>query len=167
MWRGNKDESKASKARDSSCYDCCLFAPMNRPLLALTTVFFTFGLSTIALVQPLINQPDRLGDYHSNEAPLRGTAVGALMAGWLWQVAARRLNCRHASGNEQVIVRQFKQGDVLEAEVYRGGSDEVLRNPIDRSGKPWMTVRGKSASAICYVRANKRYIQPLSSHIGR
>jgi hypothetical protein len=140
---------------------------MNLSLLALTTAYFTIGLSTIARVQPLTNQPDRLGDYYSNEAPRKGTATGSLMAGSLWQVVASQLNCRRASGNDQAIVRQFQQGDVLQAEVYRGGSDEVLRNPTDRSGKPWMPVRGTSAAATCYVRANRHYIQPLASPAGR
>jgi hypothetical protein len=134
---------------------------MNPVLLTLTTVCFTVGLSTVALTQATTNKPDRLGDYYSNEAPLKGTATRSLMAGSLWEVVASQLNCRRGSGTEYAIVRRFKRGDVLEAEVYRGGSDEVLRNATDRSGKPWMPVRGTSAVATCYVRASKRYIQPL------
>lgn len=140
---------------------------MNLSLLALTTASFTIVLPTIALTQSTTNKPDRLGDYYSNEAILKGTATGAAMAGSRWNVVASQLNCRRAGDAEQAIVRRFKRGDVLEAEVYWGGSDEVLRNAIDRNGKPWMPVRGTSAGAICYVRANKRYIQPLTSHAGR
>lgn len=135
---------------------------MNLALLALTTACLTIALPTIALTQATTNQPDRLGDYYSNEAPLRGAAMGALMAGSLWKVVASQLNCRRGGGTKHAIVRQLKRGDVLEAEVYRGGSDEVLRNFTDRTGKPWMPVRGTAADATCYVRANKRYIQPLA-----
>lgn len=140
---------------------------MNSLILASITGCFTIALSTIALTQSTTNNPDRLGDYYSNEAPLKGTAQRALMAGSLWEVGANQLNCRRGGGNEYAIVRRFKQGDVLEAEVYRGGSDEVLRNATDRNGKPWMPVRGTAPASTCYVRANKRYIQPLASHAGR
>ncbi|XGV95464.1 MAG: hypothetical protein ACAF41_22300 [Leptolyngbya sp. BL-A-14] len=139
---------------------------MNFSRLALTTACLTIALPTIALTQSTTNNSDRLGDYYSNEAPLKGATQRALMAGSLWKVVASQLNCRRSAGNEQAIVRRFKQGDVLEAEVYRGGSDEVLRNATDRSGKPWMPIRGTASASTCYVRANKRYIQPLASHAG-
>lgn len=54
-------------------------------------------------------------------------------------------------------------GELLEVEVYRGGSDEVFVNRLDRKGKPWMPVRGRDIQDICYVRANSRYIQPFTA----
>ena len=132
-----------------------------KPTLMAVSTAFTLGLSTLALTQVLAtNKPDRLGDYYSNEGEVKGLATSPLAEGSLWQMVAVRLYCRSAPGNGQAIVRQFKKGDVLQTEVYRGESDEVLRNPTDRSGKPWMPVRGKSADDTCYVRANQRYIQP-------
>lgn len=58
-------------------------------------------------------------------------------------------------------MRTFQSGDILQVEVYRGGSDEVLLNVVDAAGKPWMPVRGSRIADRCYVRANQRYIQPL------
>jgi hypothetical protein len=134
---------------------------MKHCLLVLTAAFFATSFSTIVLAQPITNQPDRQGDYYSNEAPVKGKAPRLLMAGSLWRVVVVNLNCRRNFGTTHAIVRRFKHGDVLQAEVYRGGSDEVLRNSIDRSGNPWMPVRGKTMNDRCYVRANQRYIQPL------
>jgi hypothetical protein len=119
--------------------------------------------SSLALAAPPLPQPDRQGDYYSNEAPVKGQAPPPLMAGSLWQVVALQLNCRRDPGLNQPIVRQFIQGDWLQAEVYRGGSDEVLLNALDGTGKPWMPVRGKTWRDRCFVRANHRFIQPVST----
>ena len=102
-------------------------------------------------------------DFHRNEslvqAPNRNSK---LAAGSLWQVVASSLNCRHAASLDSSIIRKYRVGVLIEAEVYRGGSDEVLVNPVDRDGKPWMPVRGKNAENVCYVRANSLYISPIS-----
>ncbi|HEY9643821.1 MAG TPA: hypothetical protein V6C57_25245 [Coleofasciculaceae cyanobacterium] len=119
--------------------------------------------ATIAIAQSPLPQPDHSGNYYRNEAPLKAASTeNHLSPGSLWRVVAIGLNCRSAPGTMQPVLRQFAQGDVLQVEVYRGGSDEVLQNPTDSSGKPWMPVRGASPSDVCYVRANSRYIQPLS-----
>lgn len=111
---------------------------------------------------------DRFGDYYSNEAPQEGTVPpnSRLIPGSLWRVVAASLNCRSAAGISYPIVSKFSKGDILQAEVGRGGSDEVLLNSKDSKGKPWMRVRGKegdntSTSKNCYVRANSSYIKPL------
>jgi hypothetical protein len=109
--------------------------------------------------------PDESGDYYSNEAPLKGTAPSPLMAGSLWLVVKNQLNCRQNAGRNEPMIRQFKKGDIIQAEVGRGGADEVLINALDDQGKPWMYVRGgKDVKDLpirsCYVRANQRYIQP-------
>jgi len=135
--------------------------------LAILTIV---ALNPIAIAQPArlpASLPDSQRDYYRNEVPRRAVPLPGgwperLSAGSLWQVVSVGLNCRRSPGAGYSIVRQFSQGDRLEVEVGRGGSDEVLQNAVDRNGKPWMPVRGASSSDICYVRANSRYIQPLS-----
>lgn len=129
-------------------------------ILALASPSATRNFGEITLAQAL-PQPDRNGDYFSNDAPLkRKNPPARLQAGSLWQVVSSSLNCRQAPGMNQPIVRQFQRGAMLEAEVGRGGSDEVLLNAKDGSGRPWMAVRGQRIDRWCYVRANHRYIRP-------
>ena len=114
--------------------------------------------------------PDRYGNYYSNESNVQSNESNVqakvtnsqLAAGSLWRVAADALNCRRSASITSNIVRTYLIGELLEVEVYRGGSDEVLINPLDKNGKPWMPVRGKNIEDICYVRANSRYIQPFT-----
>lgn len=124
--------------------------------------------STIAQTHTSIPQADQNGDYAHNEAPIQGTVPpgSRLMAGSLWQVVSPRLNCRQRPGTSSPVVRQFQAGDRLQAEVGRGGSDEVLINARDAAGKPWMGVRSKTFKLedACYVRANHRYIRPITRH---
>jgi hypothetical protein len=106
-------------------------------------------------------QPDQNGNYMGNDAPLKGTS--RFMAGSLWQVVSRGLNCRSNPGMQTAIARQFKQGEILQADVGRGGADEVLINAKDEKGNPWMRVRSAQGKDYkCYVRANRLYIQPHS-----
>lgn len=107
------------------------------------------------------------GDFYSNDAPRKGRVPDhtKTMAGSLWQVVTPHLNCRRQASRQAPIVRQFRRGDILEAEVGRGGSDEVLRNALDEKGKPWMAVRYRTYrwEDACFVRAHRRYIQPLTN----
>jgi hypothetical protein len=135
---------------------------MRHCLVALAVLIFS-GAATVAIAQAPIPQPDSNGNYSRNEAPLKAASTDNHLApGSLWQVVSIGLNCRSVPGTVQPVVRQFAQGAVLQAEVYRGGSDEVLQNATDQNGKPWMPVRGESSGDVCYVRANSRYIQPLN-----
>jgi len=140
---------------------------MNYFALTLSTTLFAVTVPSVNLTQvtdrslPSPVQPDAAGDYYHNKAPYQGKADSPLMAGSLWQVVSVRLNCRRTPGSQQPVVRQFQRSAVLQVEVFRGGSDEVLLNPRDGDGKPWMPVRGKTSADLCYVRANQRYIQPL------
>ena len=108
-------------------------------------------------------QPDRNGDYFSNAAPVQAKKPFN-SPGSLWQVvAASGLNCRSGAGIRDGVTRQFKQGVLLQADVGRGGSDEVLVNVKDRNGQPWMRVRSQLGENYnCYVRANHRYIRPYT-----
>jgi hypothetical protein len=105
---------------------------------------------------------DRNGDYFNNHAPVQGKVIGrGNMAGSLWQVVASGLNCRSDAGMQSPVVRSFSRGTVLQANVGRGGSDEVVINGKDKQGKPWMRVRSEAGESYeCAVRANSRYIKP-------
>jgi hypothetical protein len=109
-------------------------------------------------------KPDRNGDYFSNYTPIQAKSPkGRLMAGSLWQVVASGLNCRGSAGTQAPIVRSFKKGTILQANVGRGGSDEVHINWKDKQGQPWMPVRSEAGAEYdCAVRANSRYIKPYT-----
>lgn len=111
-------------------------------------------------------KPDANGDYSRNETSIQGKVPSGskLVPGSLWRVVSPVLNCRRQPNASSPIRRQYKAGDILQVEVYRGGSDEVLLNTKDATGKPWMSVRATSfkLNDACYVRANQRYIQPVT-----
>jgi hypothetical protein len=128
----------------------------------LITIVVT-SINSVAADTPFAT-PDRNGDYASNYAPIQGKIVGrGDMAGSLWIVVASGLNCRVDSGVQSSIVRSFTRRTVLQANVGRGGSDEVVINWKDKQGKPWMRVRSEAGESYeCTVRANSRYIKPYS-----
>ncbi|MCU0551962.1 MAG: hypothetical protein MUC48_21710 [Leptolyngbya sp. Prado105] len=131
-------------------------------VLALTSLAITIATPTLS--QSRSPNPDRQGNYFSNDAPIKGTAQSPLMRGALWQVTTPQLNCRSDATADSPIIRQFKLAEVLQADVGRGGADEVLLNAKDKNGNPWMRVRSMSGKNYnCYVRANRRYLQPYSS----
>lgn len=137
---------------------------MPQTLLAFTFLIFA-ALVPPGLAQTAVPQPDRNGDYFSNQSSVSGRVVTPLSPGSLWQVVSLGLNCRSSAGINHAIVHQFEQGQLLQADVGRGGSDEVLWNATDTNGNPWMWVRSPSGESYdCYVRANHNYIQP---YIGR
>jgi len=108
--------------------------------------------------------PDRYGNYYSNASNVQAEVTNSqLAAGSLWRVAVDALNCRRSANINSDVVRTYLSGELLEVEVYRGGSDEVLVNRLDKNGKPWMPVRGRNIEDVCYVRANSRYIQPFTA----
>lgn len=118
----------------------------------------TYSTMLLAL-SPVVVQAqttDSQGNYFNNEVPSK------YASGSLWRVVVPDgLNCRRSASLQSAIVRSYLINSVLEVEIYRGGSDEVLINPLDEKGKPWMPVRGKDFDNVCFVRANSRYIQPV------
>lgn len=139
----------------------------NSLVLTLAGLVITPLIITAPIVAqtPPVPQSDRNGDYFSNEGPVLGTKPSGSrnMLGALWQVQSAKLNCRSGIGLEHKVVRQFKQGERLQADVGRGGSDEVFINGKDKSGKPWMWVRSATGESYnCYVRANRSYIRPVT-----
>jgi hypothetical protein len=130
----------------------------------MNTFFHTLTYSMLLIsVLPLAVQSqttDQQGNYYRNEAPVKSASYRA--AGSLWRViVANGLNCRRSASLKSPIVRTYLKDAVLEVEVYRGGSDEVLVNPLDENGRPWMPVRARNVEDVCYVRANSLYIQPV------
>ncbi|HEY9824960.1 MAG TPA: hypothetical protein V6D19_05900 [Stenomitos sp.] len=126
------------------------------------TLISLIGFAFVASAQvPIMLGLDRNGDYFSNENAVKGNVESPLMQGSLWKVLPIKLNCRSGAGYQYRILRQFHQGEIVQADVGRGGADEVLLNAKDINGKPWMLTRSAQGKAYhCYVRANKAYIQP-------
>lgn len=104
--------------------------------------------------------PDAKGDYFNNETPVQGKPSQERSPGSLWRVIEKAA-CRKAADEGSTVIRTLAKGAVVEVEVWRGGSDEVLINPVDAKGRPWMPVRGKNAEDVCYVRANHKVIRPV------
>ena len=100
-------------------------------------------------------------EYRSNEGPVLGEADSPYSPGSLWVVLTEKLEGRSESDQSAPVVRVFSRGEVLQAEVGRGGSDEVLRNFVDEQGRAWMAVRVTGLPDYgCYVRANTGTIAP-------
>lgn len=136
---------------------------MNYRVVSIALSIFISSLVFSCASEPMAIAPvDK--DFYRNETPKKGTVFSPLMPGSLWRVISPTLDCHIEPGTEKAIVKQFARGDLIQAEVWRGGADEVLVNPLDSEGKPWMHVRGerniKTPAQItrCYVRANGRYI---------
>ena len=104
---------------------------------------------------------DQRGNYYRNESPVQATSDGRA-AGPIWRVTVNALNCRSEASLNSPVRRVYRYGERLEVEVYRGGSDEVYINSIDANNQPWMPVRGNSYQDRCFVRANSRFIAPMS-----
>ncbi len=121
-------------------------------------------LSLLLLLAPIARSqddpqgavPNAVGDYFTNLGQERGP-------GALWRVVSPGLNCRAKPDSKSAIVRQFRRGHVFQAYLGRGGSDEVLQNAKDRDGRPWMGVMSPTGENYnCNVRANRKYIRPVS-----
>lgn len=125
----------------------------------LIPIALTCATAASAQDQPFAT-PDRNGDYFRNYAPIQAKTPSN-SPGSLWQVVSPGLHCRSEAGTQFSIVRSFKIGTILQANIGRGGSDEVLVNGRDHQGKPWMSVRSKAGeNYACSVRSNSRYIKP-------
>jgi hypothetical protein len=112
----------------------------------------------LLLAMPITAQAqivDELGNYYRNGNVDTGASP--------WKVVVNDLRCRRSASLQSPIVRTYQKDDLLQVEQYRGGSDEVLINPLDKIGKPWMPVHGKNIEDVCFVRANSRYIEPVKS----
>jgi hypothetical protein len=141
-------------------------------MIKLTFVTFP-ALSLLLLLTPIarsqadppIAVPNAVGDYFTNLGQERGSVPqgSKLSPGSLWRVVSPGLNCRAKPDSKSAIVRQFRQGQVVQIYLGRGGSDEVFQNAIDRDGKPWMGVMSPTGENYnCNVRANRKYIRPVS-----
>lgn len=139
-----------------------------KPGLSLLALAAALLWGPLAIAQVALPVPNARGDYTTNDGPVRGpVASHRLQGGTLWRVVAARAEGRAAPGSRGKIVGTFPRGTVLQADVGRGGSDEVLTNPLDDAGRPWMRVRSANGDALgCYVRANAAVIRPLRTGEG-
>lgn len=112
-------------------------------------------------------QPNDRGDYEQNNWDgsnlMLGEARSPEMAGSLWKVLVYTRG--HTEPNpDSRVVHGFAPGTFLQADVGRGGADEVLLNAKDSQGNCWMRVRDRKGNPLnCYVRANKELIEPVVS----
>lgn len=107
-------------------------------------------------------QISAVGNYLTNAGPVKGTVAAPATAGALWRVLTPQLNCRQEPNPQARITRHFRRGTVLQADLGRGGSDEVLFNVRDARGYTWMLVRSRQGQPYrCYVRAHQRFIRAL------
>ncbi|MCE7872130.1 hypothetical protein DYH09_17355 [bacterium CPR1] len=127
-------------------------------------------LTTLLLALTLaaaLAQPNDRGDYEKNNWDGSNLALGEVrspeMAGSLWKVLAYTKG--HTEPNpDSRVVHGFAPGTILQADVGRGGADEVLLNAKDSQGSCWMRVRDRKGNPLnCYVRANKESIEPVVS----
>ena len=132
---------------------------LKHSMLLLAVLPLTLGQAT---VQAQVAVPDRQGNYYRNETNVQAQRASRYGTGSLWQVVVESLNCRQEASIESPVKRTYLANDILEVQIYLGGSDEVLINARDQNGRPWMPVRdGFSSEGACYVRANSRFIRPV------
>ncbi len=144
---------------DSLTYSMLLFVVLPVSVFPALDLPISVQAQTVAEIVP-----DSHGNYYNNLSTVQAEVRDSkLAAGSLWRVAVDALNCRRSASINSDVVRTYLIGELLEVEVYRGGSDEVLVNRLDENGKPWMPVRGRDIEDVCYVRANSRYIQPFTA----
>jgi len=111
-------------------------------------------------------QITRQGDYLTKDGFVYGTSPRPNydLPGALWRVISPTgLNCRRKPDLQAEVILTFSPGTILQAgDLGRGGSDEVMLNLRDHQGRTWMTARSRNGHYYgCYVRANRRYIQPV------
>lgn len=108
--------------------------------------------------------PPAQGNYYRNDGPVRAQEPrGIKSAGALWRVIGTGLRLRAKPDPRAKVLYTFPAGTVLQADVGYGGSDEVLWNASDDQGNTWMRARtGDGKDLNGYVRANRRYIRPVS-----
>jgi hypothetical protein len=134
---------------------------LKHSMLLLAVLPVTLSLCPVS-VQAEVAVPDRQGNYSRNETNVQAKRSSRYGTGSLWQVVVNSLNCRQEPSIDSPVKRTYLADDLLEVQIYRGGSDEVLMNPRDQNGRPWMPVRNEdSSNEACYVRANSRFIRPV------
>lgn len=139
---------------------------MTRRLAALALLIAAMlGPVLAAPMAPLEEAPhaDSRGDWMRNVGYVTGKVPARTqMPGSLWRVVSAQADGRAEPSRTARLVCTFPKGTVLQADVGRGGSDEVFENARDAEGRPWMRVRTVTGQSLaCCVRANKAVIRPL------
>ena len=79
-----------------------------------------------------------------------------------WKVMVSGLQGRSEPRASAPVVTTFRKGTLLKVDLGRGGSDEVLWNPVDEDGNTWIKVSNREGKPLnCYVRANSRWLRAL------
>lgn len=114
-------------------------------------------------------QKGRLGDHdwtlwsrqRLDRRPEPGNFVRSDM-GQYWRVLRKDLAGRAEPNPRAPVVQKFAKYTVFLADWGRGGSDEVLWNPVDENGNTWLKVKDRKGKAWnCYVRANSAWLKPF------
>ncbi len=129
------------------------------------TLAIVLLLTALSQAQPA--QPNRQGEYEwntwDNAAIRTGRVDQGMMAGTLWRVIAPTQAMSEPRSDSRVV-KTFQPGTILQADVGRGGSDEVLRNASDKKKNFWMRVRDENGRPLnCYVHANSAIIVPVTT----
>lgn len=123
-------------------------------------------LGLLALVQFLLfptraYAQDQNGDYFSGTLP-----VDSLQPDYVinrWQVTTPSgLNCRRDAGTEFSIVEVLTSGELFQVQTSEGRDQHNNPTKLDSRGLPWFKVTGSQNEIKCFVRANKRYIEPIT-----
>lgn len=110
-------------------------------------------------------QSDEKGDFLTCHGPVLGPVKQPLTPGSLWRVTSDGLDCRREPRADSPLIATLTKGSQLQADVGRGGSDEVWQNAVDSEGDYWMRVRDAEGRPLDgYVRANIRFLEPLVSN---
>jgi len=127
----------------------------------------TFSLiSLTALAQAPVPKADRNGDYSGRVGYSRWIVVdpdrNGINCRWSdtmpqqWYTPDAKWPTRNFS--QWPIVRRFQKGTQLTANLTPAGFTTVP----DASNKPWLKVSIGPQDQICLVRANQRYVKPVT-----
>ncbi len=109
------------------------------------------GRTVRSRLKEALPRPDKNGDFTSSNAITSLSETNGMVTWLKWQVVDKSLNCRVAPNG--AVKRTYMKGQIILAETRQSNAFELAND-----GNPWMMVYlGK-----CSVRANKRYILPVS-----
>ena len=124
-----------------------------------STFLATFVLSTTVINAPLFGltqslpRPNRQGDYQQFSKR--------------WRVVSSSLNCRQVPGSNSPAIMQFSKRAII-VKYDDPHSESIDGTERDEQGNPWVPIEYRRATDLdhfrpCYVRANSRYIRPVSN----
>ena len=111
------------------------------------------GRTVRSTLNETLPRPDKNGDFTSSNAITYLGETSGIVTWLKWQVVDKSelLNCRVAPNG--AVKRTYTKGQIILAETRQSNAFMLAKD-----GSPWMLVRSQQ----CYVRANKRYVLPVS-----